>query len=692
MSFISVSRQIGGKEIIIETGKMAKLADGAVVVKYGRNAVLVTACMSKEIPLGIDFFPLTVNYIQKFYAAGKIPGGYIKREGKPSEKEVLVSRLIDRPIRPLFPKNFYNEVQVIATTLSADQIYSTDILGIIGASAALSISSIPFLEPAGGVRIVYKDGEFIVNPSMIEVDNSQLDIVAAGTKSGLTMVEGGAKEVDKEILLKALEIAQKYINEEIELIEELVDKIKPVKIEFDESKTLLTEEMKSRIKEFGYPLIEQYSVNPDKKLRSKNISEAYESILKHFDINKDSDVYPEANKFLEELEIEIMRKGIIEKGIRPDGRKPDEIRQISIELDVLESVHGSALFTRGQTQSLGVVTLGSSSDVQYVDTLEEDEPKRFMLHYNFPPFSTGEVKKTLMTSRREIGHGHLAERAITVVLPDESVFPYTIRMVSEVLESNGSSSMATVCSSSLALMATGVPIKKPVAGIAMGLVWDKESGKYKVLSDIQGLEDHYGDMDFKVAGTDIGITAFQMDVKTIGLTGEIMKNALEQAWEGKQFILNKMNEAISSPRDSLSDNAPKIKTMIIPEKEIGSVIGGGGRTIKRIMAETEVNISIEDDGKVMISSKDLGQIDKAAYIIDRIVNGFKKGEVVIGTVIRIEDYGVFVDLAPGQSALLHRSNFIIKKNPRDAYKLGDKIKVKVLDMDEKRRLSVAEEQ
>ncbi|MGA2142909.1 MAG: polyribonucleotide nucleotidyltransferase, partial [Brevinematales bacterium] len=466
MSFFQVKRQIGDKEVIIETGKVAKLAHGAVVVKYGGNAVLVTACMSEETPEGIDFFPMTVNYIEKLYAAGKIPGGYIKREGKPSEKEILTSRLIDRPLRPLFPKNFFNEVQIIATTLSADQVYSTDILGIIGASAALSISPIPLTQPVGGVRVAYKGGNFIVNPSLEEVSNTELDIVAAGTKEGITMVEGGAKEIDKSILLEALKIAEKFITAEIEMIEELVALVKPQKIVPAELEIHPDADTRAKIRDFGFDLIKAATVNPDKKDRSKKLKEVFESILLKFEIAKDNEYYKEAKAYLEDMEVEIIRKQIVEEGLRPDGRKPEEIRPITIDLDFLDNVHGSALFTRGQTQSLGIVTLGSSSDVQYVDSLEEDVAKRFMLHYNFPPFATGEVKKSTMTSRREIGHGNLAKRAVEAILPAEEVFPYTIRIVSEILESNGSSSMATVCSSSLALMATGVPIKKPVAGIA----------------------------------------------------------------------------------------------------------------------------------------------------------------------------------------------------------------------------------
>ncbi|MCX7820984.1 MAG: polyribonucleotide nucleotidyltransferase, partial [Brevinematales bacterium] len=472
MSFVSVSKKIGEREIVIETGKLAKQADGAVLVKEGKNAVLVTACMSDNVPEDVDFFPLTVQYQEKFYAAGKIPGGYIKREGKPSEKEILVSRLIDRPIRPLFPENFMNEVQIIATTFSADQVYSTDVLGIIGASAALAISRIPFLDVVGGVRIGYKDGNFIINPSIVDVDDAELDIVVAGTRRGITMVEGGSKEVAPDILLKALDLAEENIIKVIELIEELVAKVKPEKYLLPNKELKIDEAKRKEIWNYSYEVIKVVNVNPDKKKRKLNIEEAFNKVLDHFGFNKDSEEYKEVKSIFEDAEVNVVRDMILNEGLRPDGRKYDEIRPITIDLDLFENVHGSAMFTRGQTQSLAIVTLGTSSDVQYVDSIEESEPKRFMLHYNFPPFSTGEVKKVTSTSRREIGHGHLAQRAIEPILPDEVEFPYTIRIVSEVLESNGSSSMATVCSSSLALMCTGVPVKKNVAGIAMGLVWD----------------------------------------------------------------------------------------------------------------------------------------------------------------------------------------------------------------------------
>ncbi len=687
MNPISVKRKIGDREITLETGRMAKLADGSVLVKYGKNSVLVTACMSKNVPEGFDFFPLTVHYIEKFYAAGKIPGGFFKREGRPSEKETLVSRLIDRPIRPLFPDNFFNEVQVIATTLSADQVYSVDIMGIIGASAALSVSPIPFLEPVGGVRIIYKDGQFQVNPSILDCDDAQLNIVAAGTRKGITMVEGGAQEVPKEILLKAMEIAQEHINQMIELVEELVALVKPQKIEVAPPQFLLEESVRKDMRSFALPLFKEANVNKDKKSRQAAVDKIIEDALAKFGITKEHEALKEAKKILEDTEVEVFRQQVLDDNVRPDGRKPDEIRQITIELDVLDNVHGSALFTRGQTQSLGVITLGSSSDVQFIDTIEDSEPRRFMLHYNFPPFSTGEVKRSLAPSRREIGHGNLAHRSIEPMLPEETVFPYTIRIVSEVLESNGSSSMATVCSSSLALMATGVPMKKSVAGIAMGLIWDPQTNKYKVLSDIQGLEDHYGDMDFKVAGTDQGITGFQMDVKTSGIPRDILAHALEQAWQGKEFILGKMNAVIKTGRDALSENAPKIKMLTIPQDEIGSVIGSGGRVIKKIMEVADVNIDIEDDGRVMITSKSTANNDKAAHIVQHIVNGFKRGEVVQGPVVRIEDYGVFIEILPGQTGLIHRSSLLDNKSPRD-FKMGEILKTQVKDVDERKRVSV----
>jgi len=688
MSFHTVSKVIGGKEISIETGRMAKQANGAVFISSGGSSVLCTACMSSDAPEGFDFFPLTVHYQEKFYASGKIPGGYIKRESRPSEHAVLTSRLIDRPIRPMFPKDFKNEVQVVATTLAYDSVNQTDVLALMGASAALAISDIPFIEAVSGVRIVYRNGEYLVNPTGDEIEDADLDIIAAGTREGMTMVEGGANQVPEEIMLKALEVAQNAIIEGIDFIEELVKLVNPVKMEVTAPEPKLTPELAAEIREKVYPLIKEANSDADKHRRSANIKKAGKSVLEEMDIDKAHEAYSEIKHLFGDIEQEIVRKQILEEGVRADGRKPDEIRQITIDLDVLKSVHGSALFTRGQTQSLGVITLGSTRDMQFIDSLDKKIEKRFMLHYNFPPFSVGEVKRMGAPGRREIGHGHLAERAISAVLPDLKDFPYTIRMVSEVLESNGSSSMATVCSASLSLMTTGVPIKTAVSGIAMGLIWNKEQGKYVILSDIQGLEDHEGDMDFKVTGSRDGITAFQMDVKTIGITREMMKEAMDQALKGRLYILDKMDAAIKSARTEMSESAPKIEMIRIPEDAIGGVIGSGGKVIKKIMAQTGADIAIEDDGKVMVSGGNANSVEEAISIVEHIANGFKKNEVVEGTVSRVEDYGIFVELIPGQTGLLHKSQMKEKKPPRDIYKIGDKVTVKVLGIDERKRISI----
>ncbi len=688
-----VSRKIGDHEVIIETGRMAKQADGAVLVKYAGNAILVTACMSPDAPEGADFFPLTVNYIEKFYAAGKIPGGYLKREGRPSDHATLVSRLIDRPIRPLFPKDFHNEVQIFATTFANDQTYESTLLGVIGASAACSISKLPFQEPAGGVRIVYVDGEYKVFPKLEEIERAELDIVVAGTKEGIIMVEGGAKEVPESMLQEAIDIAHEAIKQEIDLIQELVDMIKPVKYEVPVPESKLDESLKKQIWDFAVPLIKSVSLNPDKHERSANLKEKNTEIMEKFEITKEHEAYNEVKELLHDVEQDVVRNQILDEKKRADGRKPDEIRQIEIELDLFEATHGSALFTRGQTQSLGIVTLGTSSDVKYLDSLEAKESltKRFMLHYNFPPFSVGEVKRAGFVSRREIGHGHLAERAIEGVLPhDPEVFPYVIRMVSEVLESNGSSSMATVCSASLSLMAAGVPLKGAVAGIAMGLIWDKAQGKYQILSDIQGLEDHLGDMDFKVAGTKDGITAFQMDVKQIGITKEMMKEAMQQANAGRMHILSKMNEVITEHRPEVAPSAPKLKSMHIDPDTIGAVIGSGGKTIKRLMADYGVEIAVEDDGTVGVSSQDLDKIAEAMKMIGHIANGFAAGEEVEGVVVRLEDYGAFIELAPGMSGLLHVTGIPGRVTIKDMFKMGDVVKARVKPSNEPGKISLTQ--
>ncbi len=688
-----VKKQIGDLELVIETGRMAKQADGSVLVNYGGNSILVTACAAPEAMEGTDFFPLTVNYIEKFYAAGKIPGGYLKREGRPSDNAILVSRLIDRPIRPLFPKNYFNEVQIFATTFANDQTYESTILGVIGASAALSISSIPFMEPAGGVRIIYLDGQYKVFPRLDEMEKAELDIVVAGTREGIIMVEGGAKEVSEEVLQKALDIAHETIKQEIDLIEELVKIIKPVKTEFVPAPSKVDESLRKQIHDYALPLIKKASLNADKHARSKDLKEVNASILEHFSIDKEHEAYGELKEYMHDLEQEVVRTQILDEKTRADGRKPDQIREIEIELDLFKATHGSALFTRGQTQSLGIVTLGTPSDVKYIDSIEskESQTKKFMLHYNFPPFSVGEVKRAGVVSRREIGHGHLAERAIQGILPkDEEQFPYILRIVSEVLESNGSSSMATVCSGSLALMAAGVPVTGAVAGIAMGLVWDKAQGKYQILSDIQGLEDHLGDMDFKVAGTSKGITAFQMDVKQIGITKEMMKEALTQANTGRMYILDKMNAVISEPRSEVADSAPKMRSMNINPENIGAVIGSGGKVIKKLMADFNVDIAVEDDGKVSISASEITNIQKALEAVGHIANGFADGEAVSGPVVRLEDYGVFVEVGPGMTGLLHVSSIPGHVTVKDMFQMGQIVEARVKPSQEPGKISLTQ--
>lgn len=694
MAFMEVKKQIGAKELVIQTGKMAKQANGSVTVSYGGNTVLVTSCAASEAAEGQDFFPLTVVYQEKYYAAGKIPGGYFKREAKPSNDATLIARLIDRPIRPLFPKEFMNETQVVVTTFSADQIHSIDAIGVVGASASLAISDIPQLETAGGVRLVYVGGEYVPFPTLQQIEDSELDIMVAGTRSGIIMVEGGAKEVSEEILLKALEAAQEFILAEIELIEELASQINPVKMEVPEVVSAFSDEEKKAIYDYAYPLIDKENYNADKHGRSKALKALKKEILAHFEIDSDHEGLGEAKAYLDELESEAIRRGITEKNTRPDGRKSDEIRDITVEVDLYPNLHGSALFTRGQTQSFGVVTLGASDEVQYIDGIEtkDSKTKRFLLHYNFPPFSVGEVKRMGFTSRREIGHGHLAERALTAVLPSEEEFPYVIRMVSEVLESNGSSSMATVCSGSLSMMAAGVPLKKPVAGIAMGLVWDKEKGVHKVLSDIQGLEDHDGDMDFKVTGTADGITAFQMDVKTIGITPEIMAEAMQQAKDGRIYILGKMNEVISEPRSEVASSAPKVESISIDKDAIGQVIGSGGKVIKKLQELGDCNISIDEEGLVSIYGTNRDNLKQVKEWVSVIVKGLQKDEILTGKVERIEVYGIFIEFAPGVSAMLHQSTFKKDRSGKvsDNFNIGDEVTVKCIGKDDKFRAKLIE--
>jgi len=689
----SFSMKVGDKNLIIEWGHIAKQSDGAVLAKFEDSVVLSTVNYGSEVS-DVDFVPLTVNFIEKFYASGKIPGGYVKRESKSSDKEILISRLIDRPIRPLFPRGFKNEVQIITMVLSADQVNPVDIVSIIASSAALMVSSVPFNGPVGAVRVGYIDGKYIVNPSFAEIDESLIDIVVAGTERGITMVEGGTKGVDEEIMVGALELAEKHIKEIIEFQKEIAKEVGKEKI-IIESKELPKE---------VFDIIWSYSNEmkvamneKDKKTRETNMNSIVESIK-----SKITELYGEkidevvnwddVNFYIEEMERDILRKQVLEEGIRIDGRKAKEIRPIWCEIGVLPRTHGSAIFTRGQTQSLGITTLGSGGDVQLVDDIEEEVVKRFMLHYNFPPFSTGEVKKLGAVSRREIGHGHLAERAIEPVLPSEEEFPYTIRVVSEILESNGSSSMATVCSASLSLIDAGVPIKGLVAGIAMGIVLDEKTGKHEVLVDIQGLEDKFGDMDFKVAGTRDKITAFQMDLKIEGVPISIMREALYVGKEARNKILDIMEEKIKGREVKLSEYAPRIKFMKAEMDKLSEVIGPGGKIIKKIIQETNTKIDISPDGKITISAKpNEGDVDRAYEIIRSIVEGVKVGDILTGPITRIEDYGVFVEILPGKEGMVHISKLFSTRvrNIRDYLNIGDKITVKVIGVDSMGRISLS---
>ncbi|MGL4367029.1 MAG: polyribonucleotide nucleotidyltransferase [Brevinemataceae bacterium] len=683
----TISKKIGEHEISLETGKIARQASGSVLVRYAGNAMLVTACMSQNSSEE-DFFPLTVHFQEKFYSVGRIPGGFFRREAKPSDNATLMARQIDRPIRPLFSKKFKNEVQIIVTLLDSDLTYTTEFMGIIGAVAALSISPIPLTELAGGVKIIWHpDFGFKINPQLQDIEKSKLDLLVGGTQEGVCMVEGSAEEVSEEIVLEALRIAQQAILEQIKMIKEFTALVNPEKIELVSKESFFSEEEKKEIRTFAYDKIKSVSNDNDKHRRSANIKAVSAETCEKFGITSEHEGYKEFLKYLEELEVETIRHQILVEKMRTDGRKLTDIRPINIDLDLFSGQHGSALFTRGQTQSLGVTTLGMPRDEMLIDSVESKVPytKRFFLHYNFPPFSVGEVKKLGGLSRREIGHGYLAERALVPVIPEYEKFPYTIRFVSEITESNGSSSMASVCSGSLSMMAAGVPLKAPVAGIAMGLVWDKETNDYTVLSDIQGLEDHHGDMDFKVAGTENGITAIQMDLKTAGLPEDIMKIALSQAKEGRMHILGIMNEAIKSHRPSVSHSAPKLQKITIDPEFIGNVIGSGGRIIKKIMTDFNTEINIEDSGSVVISGKNSKNIEETIKVIRQIVEGFKEDEEIQGIITRIEAFGVFVEVLPGSQALLHTSK--MKDNKNDL-KIGDKISVFFQNIDEKKRVNV----
>jgi len=686
---ISVSLKLDKEELIIETGELAKQANGAVLIRMGGTAILVPATASKKPVENIDFFPLHVFYQERSYAAGKIPGGFIKREGRPSNKEVLVSRLIDRPIRPLFPEGFRNEVQIMPLTLSADHKNQPDILAIIGASAALTISDIPFNGPIGAVRVGKINNQLVVNPSFENLEKSSLDLVVAGTTNGILMVEGDASELSEIEMVEALKFAHKYIIEIVKLQKELLEKVGPVK-KMETKLFVIDDELKQMIINNCKPKLQEIILtHKDKQERNNAIDTLFEKTLTEY-----KEKYPEKLETLENIELQmksvfediiksIVRNIILTENRRIDGRKLDEIRDIWCKVGIFPRTHGSAVFTRGQTQSLGIVTLGSVDDEQRLDDIEGEESKTFMLHYNFPPFSVGETGKITAPSRREIGHGMLAERALSKVLPEYNKFPYTIRIVSEILESNGSSSMATVCSGTLAMLDAGIPIKDSVAGIAMGLIMEKD--KYAILTDILGEEDHYGDMDFKIAGTKNGITAFQMDIKTDSIPFDIIQEALLQAKKARLFILEKMAQTIDKPRKEISLYAPRIKVLKIPKDKIAMVIGPGGSVIKDIIQKTDTTINIDDSGEegiIYITGFDAESIEKALKMIKNITVDIKIGEVYNGEVKKITDFGVFVSLPGKKDGLVHISEISNKriKNIHDFLKEGQEVKVKVLDI------------
>lgn len=679
--------ELKGKPLYLETGRFAKQADGSIIARYGDTVILATAVAKKEAREDIDFFPLTVDYQEKAYAAGKIPGGFFKREGRPSEKEVLTSRLIDRPIRPIFPDGFYSETQGIISVLSFGNENISDILGIIGMSAALCISDIPFDGPVGAVRMGILKDSFVVNPDLQEMQECDFTLVVAGTEDAVLMVEGGGLEITESVLLEALDIAHKEIKNVVNLQKQLVALIgkpkRPV------TAPQLNEELMKAVSGSSLEKIKKAIVISDKLLRQDALNNILKDVVTELNTGE-KDISKDISFLFNKLEKDLVRNMVLDQGTRADGRKADEVRKISADVGILPRAHGSALFVRGETQALAVVTLGTSEDEQRIDALEGESKKAFMLHYNFPPFSVGEVKFLRSAGRREIGHGMLAERALKQVLPAKADFPYTIRIVSDILESNGSSSMATVCGGTLALMDAGVPIKAPVAGIAMGLI--KEGERTVVLTDILGLEDHLGDMDFKVTGTEEGITAFQMDVKISGVSRDIMANALEQAKKGRLHILGKMKEILSSPRDHLAAHAPRIFTMKIKLDKIREVIGTGGKVIRGIVEQTGVKIDIDDTGNINIASIDVESAQKAISIIEGIIAEAELGKIYIGKVKRVVDFGAFVEILPGTEGLLHISQISDKRVAKveDVLKEGEEgVPVKVIEIDKMGRIRLS---
>ena len=684
----TVELDIAGRTLRLETGRVAKQADGSIWASYGDTVVLATAVASQNAKPGVDFLPLTVDYQEKAYAAGKIPGGYFKREGRPSEKEVLTSRLIDRPLRPLFPEGYYFETQVIAAVLSSDKTGSSDVISITAASAALAVSNIPFLGPVAGIKIGRVNGQFVVNPDLETLKSSELDLVVAGTADAVMMVEAGANELPEATMLAAIELAHAEIKKIVAKINELrlAAGNKPKRAVVTEH---IDPALTGQVKALVAQGIRDAIMIPNKTARQERLdlilADAIEKLKNPEDPNRERHV----KIVFHGLEYTEVRNMILERGTRADGRGPADIRPITCEVGVLPRTHGSALFTRGETQSLAVITLGTTDDEQRIDALEGEYTRTFMLHYNFPPFSVGEARPLRSPGRREVGHGALAERALKPVIPGKDVFPYTLRIVSDILESNGSSSMATVCGGTLGMMDAGVPIKEPVAGIAMGLI--KEEDRVMILSDILGLEDHLGDMDFKVCGTKQGVTALQMDIKIGGITPALMHQALEQAKAGRLHILSCMQKALEAPRTTMSAFAPRIFTMKVKQDKIREVIGPGGKTIRGIQADCGVKINIDDTGTVTIASVDGASLEKAKGMINQIVEEVEVGKTYLGTVRKIMDFGAFVEVLPGTDGLVHISQLAHHrvKAVSDEVKEGDQILVKVLEVDRQGKIRLS---
>ena len=677
----------GGRPLILETGRVARQADGAVLATYGETTVLATVVADRTPKQGLDFFPLTVNYQEKAYAAGKVPGGYFKREGRPSEKETLVSRLIDRPIRPLFPKNFKNETQVIATVLSHDLENDADIVALVAVSAALMISGVPFAGPIGGARIGYIDGDYVLNPALEQMESTALDLVVAGTADAVLMVESQANELSEEVMLGAVMHGHKMMQPVIEAIARMGEKCAKTLREVPQSDD---SELKSKITELAQSGLQAAYQQADKQQRQEAVAALRDKVNEQM-LGADSlpDAHIAVGGAFKKLESEIVRGAILDTEKRIDGRGLADVRQITSEAGILPRTHGSALFTRGETQALVVVTLGTGDDEQFVDALEGTYRENFMLHYNFPPYSVGETGRVGFTGRREIGHGKLAWRALKAMLPSKEEFPYTLRLVSEITESNGSSSMATVCGASLAMMDAGVPIKKPVAGIAMGLI--KEGDRFAVLSDILGDEDHLGDMDFKVAGTADGVTSLQMDIKITGITEEIMQVALDQAKGGRAHILEEMSKALTQAREEMGEYAPKIETIQVPQDKIREVIGTGGKVIREIVETSGAKIDIGDDGLIKVASSDGEAIRAALDLINSIVAEPEVGKIYDGKVVKIMDFGAFVNFFGKRDGLVHISQLAEKRvqSTGDVVQEGDTVKVKLIGVDDRGKVRLS---